>query len=92
MIDPIEQIFRDFYDDLMQPNDDGETRMIDYAYWAKQVRMVLVVDCACHESWREGSHSKYECHNGKNVGVLRAQADFHEDLKDFGHVKEDFLK
>ena len=40
MTDPIEQIFRDFYDDLTQPNDDGETRMINYQEWAKQVRMM----------------------------------------------------
>ena len=32
-----------FYADLMEPNDDGETRPVDYAFWAKQIRMLGLV-------------------------------------------------
>lgn len=40
-IDPITQIFMDFYADLMEPNDDGETTLINYQDWAEKARKAM---------------------------------------------------
>lgn len=87
-IDPIAQIFMDFYADLMEPNDDGETINIRYDEWAKKVRMMLFFDCACREPLRKNiSHGKYQCMNHETgKGTLRA--DFHKD-DDFFKFEEE---
>ena len=64
-IDPVAQVFMDFYSYLHQPNENGETELIIYQEWADKVRKVL-----------------------GNVLI----AGNNDELKDLGHVKEDFLK
>lgn len=41
-IDPVAQIFMDFYANLMEPNDDGETHLIIYQQWANLAREAVI--------------------------------------------------
>jgi hypothetical protein len=71
-IDPLCQIFMDFYASMREENPEGKTKVINYIEWADKIRKLMSEDCACHEPLKENViHSKYECHGGK-YGVLRA--------------------
>jgi hypothetical protein len=70
-IDPVAQVFMDFFSSIHEPNPNGETRLIRYQEWADRARKAM--DCACHEGWRTNmTHSQYECH-GDKIGILRAE-------------------
>ena len=77
-IDPVTQVFMDFFASMHEPNPEGKTRLVDYGFWADLAWKAM--DCACHEGWRKDvTHSKYECH-GEKYGVLRAEGDFQKGL------------